>query len=158
MGSHRTWSISLGRWGGLQIRIHGFFLLFALLTLFLGWHAHTDDALKIAGGSLCILLVSVFLHELGHYLAALRLGGDGSEMVLGPLGRSGFDAAAARASLGSSNAHRGPTRQFGNLRDHWRSRNRGKRRDRWVTESGEPERSRSGRSTVAAGLQADLLD
>ncbi len=90
MGSHRIWSIGVGRWGGLQIRIHSLFLLFALITLFLGWqasiHDESPDALKVAGGSLCILLISVFLHDLGHYLAALRLGGDGSEIVLGPLG------------------------------------------------------------------------
>lgn len=90
METHSTWSISLGRWGGLSVRIHSFLLLFAAFTLFLGWqaslHSETSDAMAIAVGSLGILLISVVLHELGHYLAAIQLGGDGREMVLGPLG------------------------------------------------------------------------
>jgi Zn-dependent protease len=44
------------------------------------------DGLRIAASSVGILLVSVFLHELGHYFAAVRLGGGGTDVVLGPFG------------------------------------------------------------------------
>lgn len=94
MGNQKTWSISLGTWGGLQVRVHCLFLLFAAFTLFLGWNAGAQaagewGALPVAGGALGVLFLSVLLHELGHYLGALRLGGDCSELVLGPLGGLG---------------------------------------------------------------------
>lgn len=89
MRSHTSWSIGLGRWGGNYVRLHMFFLLFAVCTLFLAWQANDDpagDLVWIAAGSLVILLLSVLLHELGHYFAAVRTGGDGDEIVIGPLG------------------------------------------------------------------------
>ena len=90
MQSHTSWSISLpGRWGGLHVRLHMFFLLFAACTLFLSWRVGepgSSEFVWIAWGSLAILLVSVVLHELGHYWAAVRLGGGGDEIVVGPLG------------------------------------------------------------------------
>lgn len=89
MGSHKTWSVSLGDWGGLPVRLHAFFLLFAAFTVYLGWRAEGSEmerGLWIAAGSLGILLVSVLLHELGHFMAASRLGGSMSELIVGPLG------------------------------------------------------------------------
>jgi len=90
MRSHITWSITLIRWRGLRVRLHMFFLLFAVFTLFLGWKASlgpdASDGLLVAAASLLILLASVLLHEFGHYCAALRFGGDGDEIVLGPFG------------------------------------------------------------------------
>lgn len=79
----------MGRWGGLHVRLHMFFLLFAASTLYFS-RLICDDAsaefVWIALGSLAILLLSLILHELGHYIAALRLGGEGDEIVIGPLG------------------------------------------------------------------------
>ena len=90
MRSHSSWSLGLGRWGGNHVRLHMFFLLFAVCTLFLAWQRRQDpashDLIWIAAGSLCILLVSVLLHEWGHYFAAIRSGGGGDEIVIGPLG------------------------------------------------------------------------
>lgn len=37
MRDHSYWSISLGRWGGVQVQLHLFFLLFAAFTLYLSW-------------------------------------------------------------------------------------------------------------------------
>lgn len=82
--------MSLGRWGGVQVRLHMFFLLFAVFTLYLGWlpraHHGASDLVWKAVASLGILLVSVVLHELGHYAMAIRLGGGGDEILIGPLG------------------------------------------------------------------------
>ena len=90
MRDHSIWSISLGRWGGLHLRLHMFFLLFAALTLYLGWREGqqiADDGIFwIGAASLLILLVSVLLHELGHCYAALSLGGTADQIVVGPLG------------------------------------------------------------------------
>ena len=90
MRDHGTWSVSLGRWGGVQVRLHMFFLLFAVCTVYLSWHAqrqHTGGGLMTLGLlSLAILFFSVLLHEVGHCYAAWRLGGFMDQMVLGPLG------------------------------------------------------------------------
>ncbi|MFV1964200.1 MAG: site-2 protease family protein [Pirellulaceae bacterium] len=90
MQSHASWSISLGRWGGLHVRLHMFFLLFAAFTMYLSWLplpvASSADLRWIAVASLGILLLSVVLHEWGHLQVAMRLGGGGDEIVLWPLG------------------------------------------------------------------------
>jgi len=75
-----------------------FFLLFAAFTLYLSCLPldlsgsaeaapnGTADLRWISVAALGILLASVVLHELGHYHAALRLGGDAEEIIIGPLG------------------------------------------------------------------------
>ena len=96
MNDHATWSLNCGRWGGVHLRIHMFFLLFAAFTVFLSWETAGDNSgiaspeTQIAVRSLAILLVSVLLRELGHAWAAVRLGGYVDQIVLGPLG--GLDA------------------------------------------------------------------
>jgi stage IV sporulation protein FB len=83
------WSVSLGRFAGVQVRLHAFFLLFALGILYL---ASGDIAGANAGLvgycalALAVLLVSVLLHELAHGIAAQRVGGNVEELVLGPFG------------------------------------------------------------------------
>src|SRR5690348_9410591 len=82
--SVQRWSLSLGRWWGVSVYLHIFFLLSALLALTFTW-PDTDlirDGLMMMG----VLLVSVTLHEVGHSLAALRVGGKVDAVVLGPVG------------------------------------------------------------------------
>ena len=83
-------SLSCGRFGGVTVRIHLLFPLFALLTLYLGWREaqlRTDDnLLVIAAVSIIVLLFSVIAHELAHALVAMRLVGDDQEVLLWPLG------------------------------------------------------------------------
>jgi len=90
MSEQRVWSLSLGRWGPVQVRLHMFFLLFAALTVYLSWRYANSDEDSVLGWlgalSLLILLLSVLLHEFGHYWAAVRLGGGTDQIVLGPLG------------------------------------------------------------------------
>ncbi len=81
--------MGLGRWSGIQVRLHAFFLLFAAFTLYLSWLADRGDGpgyLPLGGLSVGLLLLSVLLHELGHLYAAHRLGGGGDQLLLGPLG------------------------------------------------------------------------
>lgn len=88
MHGQANWSMSLGRWGGLAVRIHILFFLFAAVTIFLGWkeRAVHADMPWIALAAVVILLASVLLHELAHYLAAAQFGGSGDEIVIWPLG------------------------------------------------------------------------
>ena len=88
MSGQASWCISLGRWGGVQVRVTSFSLLFAALTLFLASENRTPDSdlVAIAAGSLAILFLSVVLHEVGHSLVLVRSGGAVDEIQIGPLG------------------------------------------------------------------------
>ena len=82
--SVQRWSLSLGRWWGVSVHLHIFFLFSALLAL-----AFTlpDRDLMSAGLLMVgVLLVSVTLHEVGHALAANYVGGKVDAVVLGPVG------------------------------------------------------------------------
>jgi Zn-dependent protease len=110
MRDQGSWSLSLGRWGGVQVRLHMVFLVFAAFTLYLSWRVSQEAAVAnparqdhgliwLAALSLSVLLVSVLLHELGHLYASLRLGCAMDAIVLGPLGglappRAAYDAQA----------------------------------------------------------------
>ena len=82
------WSVSLGRWWNVHVRLHLFLFLFAAFAIFLSpsspephWLAHSR------GISITVIVfVSVLLHEIAHVVIARRLGGIADEIVLGPLG------------------------------------------------------------------------
>jgi Zn-dependent protease len=83
--SVQRWSISLGRWWNVSVHLHIFFLLSALLAL--AFTLLPEPDLVSAGLMLVgLLLASVALHEVGHSLAALRVGGKVDAIVLGPVG------------------------------------------------------------------------
>lgn len=86
MRDQGIWSLNLGRWGNVRVRLHMFFLLFAAFSLFLGWQHSGDGSFQLAAISLGILLASVVLHEVGHLQVARFFGGSLDEMVLTPLG------------------------------------------------------------------------
>jgi Zn-dependent protease len=89
MRDQGIWSLSLGRWGGLRVRLHMFFLLFAAFALFLGWQTDNNtpgSSFQLAAISLAILLASVLLHEIGHLQSAVFFGGSMDQMLLAPLG------------------------------------------------------------------------
>jgi Zn-dependent protease len=80
----QRWSLSLGRWWGVSVYLHIFFLLSALLAL---PFTLADTELMMAGIlAVSVLLVSVSLHELAHAVAAVRVGGKVDAIVLGPVG------------------------------------------------------------------------
>ena len=85
-----VWSLSLGRWWNLQIRLHIFFVLFGVFTCYLAWQEKNPEAgegfMPLALVSMGLLFFSVLIHELGHYFAATRLGGHVDVIVLVPIG------------------------------------------------------------------------
>ncbi|MCH2128543.1 MAG: hypothetical protein MK179_05335 [Pirellulaceae bacterium] len=93
MRDHATWSVSLGRWAGIRVRLHVFFLLFAAFTFYLGWRAdfgtNGSGYAGVAALSLGILSLSVLLHALTHCHLALRLGANVDQILLGPFGEMG---------------------------------------------------------------------
>lgn len=81
-----SWNISLGRWAGVQIRLHVFFILFALVALVVGPSGVNQKLFWEAAGVLAIFFFSVLLHEIGHCVTACRMGGVVDQVVLWPLG------------------------------------------------------------------------
>ena len=84
------WSVSLGRWWGVHVRLHLFFFLFAVLVAYAASMVVMTPPGAVTNwfGLICpyVLLLSVLLHEIGHVMVARHLGGIADEIVLGPLG------------------------------------------------------------------------
>ena len=84
------WSISLGRWGVPTVRLHVFFVVFFLATVYLSWPGSTTDPagslLPMALVAVTLLFGSVLLHEWCHWLVARHFGIDPDTLVIGPLG------------------------------------------------------------------------
>lgn len=88
MHDHAGWYLYFGRWAGVRVKLHASFVLLAVLLLYLAAREPlaTAHAAWHAVLTVLLLLASVSLHELGHCLAAWRLGGSVSQVVLFPLG------------------------------------------------------------------------
>ncbi|MCA9235563.1 MAG: site-2 protease family protein [Planctomycetales bacterium] len=80
-----SWSLSLGRWQGCEVRLHIHFPLLALAALLYGnlTDAYTPGDALLAMG---VLLASVGVHELVRLAAAARVGGRTHLVVLAPCG------------------------------------------------------------------------
>ena len=83
-----AWSLNLGHWWGVRVRLHAFFLLFVACATLLKWYfvSQTADLDWIIPVSLVLLFFSVMVHEAGHVWAVRRHGGRSDLIVLGPLG------------------------------------------------------------------------
>jgi len=101
-----TWSIDLGRWFGVQIRVHYFLVFFALGRL-LNAAVAINHSIVPTVCWLFLLLVVLALHELGHALMARFHDVEVEEIRLWPLGnfvipgpaRSSDSVAVAAAGL-----------------------------------------------------------
>ena len=91
-----SWSFSLGRWRGVEVRLHVHFPLLALAVI---WLAQLSSEGELAGLQfsplftvpnavigLAILFASVVIHEIVRALVARRVGGRTNLIVLGPTG------------------------------------------------------------------------
>ncbi len=82
----RSWSIPVGRLFGVDVRLHLTFFLLAAFIFWTDYAAHSGDANSARDLALTgIVLVSVGAHELGHILAARRLGKIPKAVILLPL-------------------------------------------------------------------------
>lgn len=80
------WSLRISELWGITIRLHVLFLLYVLVEIFQALWQGGPRLLGFAAGALGVLLLSVFLHELGHCWMARRQGGTADEILLWPLG------------------------------------------------------------------------
>ncbi|MCI0652427.1 MAG: site-2 protease family protein [Planctomycetes bacterium] len=79
------WSLSLGRWFGIDLRLHLFFFLLVLSRL-LNANAIRSGDLKWELLFFGLLFSIVLLHEYGHCIAGIRAGGRAERIVIWPLG------------------------------------------------------------------------
>lgn len=80
-----NWSVSLGRWQNINVRLHILFPLFALGVAYLAERS-PQISLPVAAIGLAILLGSVVLQELGRLIVVHRLGGRLDVILLAPTG------------------------------------------------------------------------
>ena len=96
MRDQTDWSLSIGTWFGVPIRIHMFVLLFAVLSISLAWQFDGPGGEVVSPAALPFAigmawLVALVLHEVGHILAAAHLGGEILSATILPWG-SDFEA------------------------------------------------------------------
>ncbi len=84
VGTVQRWSLSLGRWAGVTVYVHLFFLIFAVLALAFSL---PDSELVVAGSlTVAIVFFSVLMHEFSHLWAAHHVDGKMDAIVIGPVG------------------------------------------------------------------------
>jgi Zn-dependent protease len=81
--------IPLGRWFGITVVIHWTFLLYAAFELF-GNGIQNESAIELQALALGLLFATVLLHEFGHALSCIAVGGQAHHIVLWPLGGIAF--------------------------------------------------------------------
>ena len=80
-----NWSLCLGRWRGVELRLHILLPLVALIGLLLVVESSPLQT-QVLAWALLVLVVSVSLHELVSWITAIRFGGHGDSIILGPCG------------------------------------------------------------------------
>jgi len=106
-----TWSINLGRWSGVQLRVHYFLVFFAVGRLFNALFSGPEGPRVLPTACwLLVLLAVLVLHELGHAAMAAIQESDLEDVRLWPLGnlvvpggsKSSDSASVAAAGLVTS--------------------------------------------------------
>ncbi|HUY35103.1 MAG TPA: site-2 protease family protein [Pirellulales bacterium] len=77
-----SWNLSLGRWAGVQVRLHVFFVLFAVVAVHLSARDHLTETLAVLG----VLFFCVLAHEFAHCGMAWYVGGTADQILIWPLG------------------------------------------------------------------------
>jgi len=81
------WNLPLGRWFGIHVRVHVFFVLLAIVALSMSLDKDPQRELLVdVALTLSVLFLSVLAHELGHCFAARQMDGRVDQIVLWPLG------------------------------------------------------------------------
>jgi Zn-dependent protease len=88
MSEMSKWSLPLGRWRRVQIRVHALFLVVGVYAMYLAG-GQGEAGLGFGALAVGVLFASVLAHEYGHCYAATRLSGTCDPIVVGPLGGLG---------------------------------------------------------------------
>jgi stage IV sporulation protein FB len=85
-----TWSLPLGKFAGIAVRVHIVFLILIVVWLLQASLDVGSATLLPMGLFVGSLVLMVFLHELGHCLACRWVGGQANEILMWPLGGLAF--------------------------------------------------------------------
>ena len=90
-----TWSVPLGRWFGIALRVHIILLIYVVIKLVQSVVPPAKGEASPVGFApmamgMGALFVVVLLHELGHCFACRRVGGEADEILMWPLGGLAF--------------------------------------------------------------------
>ena len=81
------WSLKMGRFSGIDVRMHLTFILLIGWVAFLHWQQGQSFAAAVVGVIFILLIfLCVLLHEFGHALAARRYGIKTRDIILLPIG------------------------------------------------------------------------
>ncbi|HEX3997908.1 MAG TPA: hypothetical protein VHX65_05100 [Pirellulales bacterium] len=82
-----SWTLNLGRWLGVPVRLHASCLAVAMTIMYVASRATPEQEL-VGYGLLAIVIwfASLLIHQIGHLAAAARLGGICERVVISPLG------------------------------------------------------------------------
>ncbi len=83
--SSHLWSLCIGRWNGLELRLHILLPLLGLFGLLVVVDWGVSELRMLAWGSV-VLVCSIALQEVMRVVAAHRVGGHADTVVLGPVG------------------------------------------------------------------------
>ncbi len=81
-----SWSLNFGRFAGVPVRLHASFLVCGLWAIYFTKQASEKDLWAFGLLAVLLWLVSLFIHQSAHLLAAAKLGGQVDRIVIGPLG------------------------------------------------------------------------
>lgn len=91
-----TWSVTVGRFLNITVRVHAIFLLFIVIEVIRAARAKATLADPFSHGFWPVVLAMiclfgiVLLHEFGHCLACRKVGGQADEILMWPLGGLAF--------------------------------------------------------------------
>ncbi len=114
MSDFSSWSLQLGRWFQMHVRVHALFVATAVFAVFLST-SHQADAAAYGALSVAILFLSVLAHEFGHCAAAARVGGACERITIGPLGGFGHPEVPRESQAELITAFAGPLVNLGIL-------------------------------------------
>lgn len=100
MNQNLSWSLSLGKWVGVPVRIHAFLVLFVVLIFGIDFNSigPTSALLSTALVTSGVLVLSLVVHELAHVFALHNVGGQINSVTLMPWGgNSDFEYPAQRS-------------------------------------------------------------
>jgi len=89
MDHNSNWSLSLGRWVGVPVRVHALLLLFLAVIFCVDFNSPSNGGsgiLSTAMVTAAILIVSIIVHELAHIFAIHNLGGSVNSVMFTPWG------------------------------------------------------------------------
>jgi stage IV sporulation protein FB len=87
MRESSNWTLNLGRFAGVPVRLHASFIVGAMFAIYIAGKSSSDHDYSFYGFLFALIWFgSLLLHQFGHLVAAWRIGANVDRIVIGPLG------------------------------------------------------------------------